>query len=64
MPAAKRALLSVSDKTGLEDFARGLAGLGVEILSRAGRHSGSARPASRSRKSRNTPDSPRSWPDG
>jgi phosphoribosylaminoimidazolecarboxamide formyltransferase/IMP cyclohydrolase len=36
MPAVKRALLSVSDKTGLEDFARGLAGLGVEILSTGG----------------------------
>ena len=31
-----RALLSVSDKTGLIDFARGLAALGVEILSTGG----------------------------
>ena len=31
-----RALLSVSDKTGLADFARGLAALGVEILSTGG----------------------------
>ena len=31
-----RALLSVSDKTGLADFARGLAGLGIEILSTGG----------------------------
>jgi phosphoribosylaminoimidazolecarboxamide formyltransferase/IMP cyclohydrolase len=32
----RRALLSVSDKTGVADFARGLAGLGVEILSTGG----------------------------
>jgi phosphoribosylaminoimidazolecarboxamide formyltransferase/IMP cyclohydrolase len=34
----KRALLSVSDKTGLVDFARALAGLGVELLSTGGTH--------------------------
>lgn len=32
----RRALLSVSDKTGLADFARGLAGLGVELISTGG----------------------------
>src|SRR3954454_15827070 len=32
----RRALLSVSDKTGVADFARGLAELGVEILSTGG----------------------------
>ncbi|HVF42172.1 MAG TPA: bifunctional phosphoribosylaminoimidazolecarboxamide formyltransferase/IMP cyclohydrolase [Pyrinomonadaceae bacterium] len=32
----RRALLSVSDKTGLVDFARSLAGFGVEILSTGG----------------------------
>ena len=32
----QRALLSVSDKTGLADFARGLAALGVELLSTGG----------------------------
>ncbi|MBU0571750.1 MAG: bifunctional phosphoribosylaminoimidazolecarboxamide formyltransferase/IMP cyclohydrolase [Candidatus Omnitrophica bacterium] len=32
----KRALISVSDKTGLETFARGLHGLGVEIISTGG----------------------------
>ena len=32
----QRALLSVSDKTGLLDFARGLAALGVELLSTGG----------------------------
>ena len=31
-----RALISVSDKTGLLEFARGLAGLGIEILSTGG----------------------------
>jgi phosphoribosylaminoimidazolecarboxamide formyltransferase/IMP cyclohydrolase len=32
----RRALVSVSDKTGVADFARGLAGLGVQILSTGG----------------------------
>jgi phosphoribosylaminoimidazolecarboxamide formyltransferase/IMP cyclohydrolase len=32
----RRALLSVSDKTGIADFARGLAALGVEIVSTGG----------------------------
>jgi phosphoribosylaminoimidazolecarboxamide formyltransferase/IMP cyclohydrolase len=32
----RRALLSVSDKTGVVDFARGLAGLGVELVSTGG----------------------------
>ena len=32
----RRALLSVTDKTGLVDFARGLAGQGVEVLSTGG----------------------------
>jgi phosphoribosylaminoimidazolecarboxamide formyltransferase / IMP cyclohydrolase len=32
----RRALLSVSDKRGLVDFARGLAQLGVEIVSTGG----------------------------
>jgi phosphoribosylaminoimidazolecarboxamide formyltransferase/IMP cyclohydrolase len=32
----RRALLSVSDKTGVVDFARGLSGLGVEIVSTGG----------------------------
>src|SRR6476659_88661 len=32
----RRALVSVSDKTGVADFARGLAALGVEILSTGG----------------------------
>src|SRR6266849_1560924 len=37
MPApVTQALLSVSDKTGLVDFARGLAGLGVALLSTGG----------------------------
>ena len=31
-----RAILSVSDKTGLVDFARGLVGLGVELISTGG----------------------------
>ncbi|MGH8336567.1 MAG: bifunctional phosphoribosylaminoimidazolecarboxamide formyltransferase/IMP cyclohydrolase, partial [Gammaproteobacteria bacterium] len=36
MPLIRRALLSVSDKTGLVDFARGLHQLKVELLSTGG----------------------------
>src|SRR4030067_422026 len=36
MSKVKRALISVSDKTGLVDFAKGLADLGIEILSTGG----------------------------
>ena len=36
MLPARRALLSVSDKTGLADFARGLVGLGIEVVSTGG----------------------------
>ena len=36
MIAIRRALISVSDKTGIVDFAKGLADLGVEILSTGG----------------------------
>src|SRR5499427_3898426 len=36
MSAAKLALLSVSDKTGIVEFARGLAGLGVGLISTGG----------------------------
>src|SRR5215472_17405948 len=36
MSRVKRALLSVHDKAGVVDFARGLAGLGVQILSTGG----------------------------
>jgi phosphoribosylaminoimidazolecarboxamide formyltransferase / IMP cyclohydrolase len=36
MKKIERALISVSDKAGVADFARGLAGLGVEILSTGG----------------------------
>src|SRR3984957_4641766 len=35
-PKIARALLSVSDKTGIVDFARGLADLGIEIISTGG----------------------------
>ena len=34
----RRALLSVSDKTGIVDFARALAALGIELLSTGGTH--------------------------
>jgi len=36
MPRIQRALLSVTDKTGLIDFARGLAALGCELISTGG----------------------------
>jgi len=36
MPAIERALISVSDKTGVEDFARALSERGVDILSTGG----------------------------
>jgi phosphoribosylaminoimidazolecarboxamide formyltransferase/IMP cyclohydrolase len=38
MPRIQRALLSVTDKTAVVDFARGLTSLGVEILSTGGTH--------------------------
>jgi phosphoribosylaminoimidazolecarboxamide formyltransferase / IMP cyclohydrolase len=36
MPTVERALISVTDKTGIVEFARGLSGLGVELLSTGG----------------------------
>jgi phosphoribosylaminoimidazolecarboxamide formyltransferase/IMP cyclohydrolase len=36
MATTKRALISVSDKTGIIDFAKGLQALGIEILSTGG----------------------------
>ena len=36
--AITRALISVSDKTGIENFARALAQMGVELLSTGGTH--------------------------
>ncbi|HDK81233.1 MAG TPA: bifunctional phosphoribosylaminoimidazolecarboxamide formyltransferase/IMP cyclohydrolase, partial [Nitrospirae bacterium] len=36
MAGVKRALISVSDKSGIVEFARELSGLGVEILSTGG----------------------------
>ncbi len=36
MPKVMRALLSVSDKSGLVEFARGLSGMGVELVSTGG----------------------------
>jgi phosphoribosylaminoimidazolecarboxamide formyltransferase/IMP cyclohydrolase len=36
MPVIKRALISVTDKTGVVEFAQGLRGLGVEIISTGG----------------------------
>src|SRR6266571_9273633 len=36
MPRVQRAILSVTDKTGLADFASKLAGMGVELISTGG----------------------------
>ena len=36
MSKAKRALISVSDKSGVVEFAKGLAGMGVELVSTGG----------------------------
>ena len=38
MPRIERALLSVTDKTGIVEFARALTALGVEIISTGGTH--------------------------
>ncbi|HSM79746.1 MAG TPA: bifunctional phosphoribosylaminoimidazolecarboxamide formyltransferase/IMP cyclohydrolase [Bryobacteraceae bacterium] len=38
MPTIRRALLSVTDKTGIADFARGLQSFGVELISTGGTH--------------------------
>jgi phosphoribosylaminoimidazolecarboxamide formyltransferase/IMP cyclohydrolase len=38
MPQIHRALMSVTDKTGITDFARALDRLGIEILSTGGTH--------------------------
>jgi phosphoribosylaminoimidazolecarboxamide formyltransferase/IMP cyclohydrolase len=35
-PPVRRALLSVSDKTGIVEFARGLSDLGIQIISTGG----------------------------
>ena len=43
----QRALLSVSDKTGIVEFARGLSALGVEIVSTGGTGGGAARGGAR-----------------
>ena len=44
----RRALISVSDKRGVEDFARRLSGMGFEIISTGGQRGRSRRPESRS----------------
>ena len=38
MSSIKRALLSVSDKNGLVDLAKGLASRGIELIAQAGQH--------------------------
>jgi phosphoribosylaminoimidazolecarboxamide formyltransferase/IMP cyclohydrolase len=50
MPKIGRALVSVSDKRGLVEFAKVLAKHGVQILSTGGRRSCSPTPASPSRR--------------
>ncbi len=55
----RRALLSVSDKTGLVDFARGLVELGVELVSTGGTARALAEAAFRSARSRTSRAFPR-----
>ena len=58
----QRALLSVSDKTGVVEFARGLAALGVELISTGGTPPAPcARRGSRSARSTISRASRRSW---
>ena len=47
-----RALISVYDKTGVAEFARGLAELGFELVSSGGTAAALAEAGSRSRRSR------------
>ena len=51
----RRALISVSDKTGLVETARALAAAGVELVSTGGTRRPSPRPACRSRTSPSSP---------
>ena len=60
MLPARRALLSVSDKTGLADFARGLAALGFELLSTGGTRGTSRAAGLAVTESPRSPASPRS----
>ena len=55
----RRALISVYDKTGLLDFARGLADLGVTLLASGARPPPWPTPASRSRRWSRSPAPPR-----
>jgi hypothetical protein len=56
----RRALLSVSDKRGIADFARGLADLGIEIVSTGAPPASFAARASRCVRSTTSPASPKS----
>ena len=58
---AARALISVSDKTGLIDFARGLAGFGIELVSTGGTRKTLADAGLPVRMSPNSPAFRNSW---
>ena len=58
-PAVQRALISVSDKTGLAEFAQELVAKGVEIFSTGGTENTSKLPALRFEMSPSTPAFPR-----
>jgi phosphoribosylaminoimidazolecarboxamide formyltransferase/IMP cyclohydrolase len=55
----QRALVSVSDKTGVENFARALAQSGVEILSTGGTYAALKKAGVPCARSATTPASPR-----
>ncbi len=59
----RTALLSVSDKTGIVEFAQALHQRGVRLLSTGGNHKALARPDCRSPTCRRLPASRRSWMD-
>ena len=46
MPRIERALISVTDKTGIVDFARQLSAMGVELISTGGTAKAGATPGS------------------
>ena len=61
MPAKKRALVSVSDKSGVVEFAKELTVLGYEVVSTGGRQKLSGRPVLKLHMLVTLPDSLKYW---